>query len=375
MLEATLAAIRPLDREAMAETRALHARLTKPAGSLGALEELSVRLAGLAGACPPPLPEPAAVAIFAGDHGVHAQGVTPWPQEVTAQMVGNFLAGGAVVNAFARQIGASVTVVDVGVATPLPELGPPTRPTGAPAQRTDPPGGPAPLAGRPGLIAARVRAGTRDMVAQSALTREETVTAIEVGLRVAGDLIDAGAKVLLTGDMGIANTTPAAALITAFTGVDAAAATGRGTGVDDPTYARKVAVVRAALARHTPDPADPVGVLSAVGGLEHAALTGFILAAAARRVPVILDGVIGVSAALAAAALAPDAVGAMVAGHRSAEPGATLGLRWLGLDPLLDLGLRLGEGTGALLALPAVAAAVRVLHEVATFDVAGVSEK
>jgi nicotinate-nucleotide--dimethylbenzimidazole phosphoribosyltransferase len=366
MLETTIAAIRGLDGPAMAAARELHGRLTKPAGSLGALEELSVRLAGLAGACPPPLPEPAAVAIFAGDHGVHAQGVTPWPQEVTAQMIGNFLAGGAVVNAFARQAGASVTVVDVGVATPLP---------------ADPDGSAAGPAGTgldpstPRLVAANVRRGTRDLAVTAALTPEEARAAVETGVRVADGLIDAGARILLTGDMGIGNTTPAAALIAAFTGVDPAEATGRGTGVDDPTYTRKVAVVRAALARHAPDPADPLGVLAAVGGLEHAALAGLILGAAARRTPVLLDGVIAVSAALAAAAFAPDAVAAMVAGHRSAEPGATVALRHLGLDPLIDLGLRLGEGTGALLALPVVTGAVRVLHEVATFDSAGVSEK
>ncbi|MFI2646089.1 nicotinate-nucleotide--dimethylbenzimidazole phosphoribosyltransferase [Micromonospora fulviviridis] len=356
MLESTVAAIRPLDEAAMAAARELQGRLTKPAGSLGALEPLSVRLAGLAGTCPPPLPEPAAVAIFAGDHGVHAQGVTPWPQEVTAQMIANFLAGGAVVNAFARQAGASVTVVDVGVATPLP------------VEPTADPGGPR-------LIAANVRPGTRDLTVTAALTRDEARAAVETGIRVAGELVDAGAGILLTGDMGIGNTTPAAALIAAFTGVDPAAATGRGTGVDDETYARKVGVVRTALDRHAPDPADPLGVLAAVGGLEHAALAGLVLGAAARRVPVLLDGVIAVSAALAAAAFAPDAVGAMVAGHRSAEPGATAALRHLGLDPLIDLGLRLGEGTGALLALPVVTGAVRVLHEVATFDSAGVAEK
>lgn len=356
MLESTVAAIRPLDEAAMAAARELQGRLTKPAGSLGALEPLSVRLAGLAGACPPPLPEPAAVAIFAGDHGVHAQGVTPWPQEVTAQMIANFLAGGAVVNAFARQAGASVTVVDVGVATPIPG-----------AESADPAG--------PRLVSANVRAGTRDMTVTATLTRDEARTAVETGIRVAGELIDAGAGILLTGDMGIGNTTPSATLIAAFSGVDAEAATGRGTGVDDETYARKVAVVRAALARHEPDPADPLGVLATVGGLEHAALTGLILGAAARRVPVLLDGVIAVSAAVAAAAFAPDAVGAMVAGHRSAEPGATAALRHLGLEPLIDLGLRLGEGTGALLALPVVTGAVRVLHEVATFDSAGVAEK
>ncbi|MFI2714138.1 nicotinate-nucleotide--dimethylbenzimidazole phosphoribosyltransferase [Micromonospora sp. NPDC018662] len=384
MLESTVAAIRPSDESAMAAARELQGRLTKPAGSLGALEPLSVRLAGLAGACPPPLPGPAAVAIFAGDHGVHAQGVTPWPQEVTAQMIGNFLAGGAVVNAFARQAGASVTVVDVGVATPLP-IGPSADPAAHPAASNGPSTAPAVLSAGlvatpadpvgPRLVAANVRAGTRDMTVTEALTRDEARAAVETGIRVAGELIDAGAGILLTGDMGIGNTTPAAALVAAFTGVDAAAATGRGTGVDDETYARKVGVVRAALERHTPDPADPLGVLAAVGGLEHAALAGLILGAAARRVPVLLDGVIAVSAALAAAAFAPDAVGAMVAGHRSAEPGATAALRHLGLDPLIDLGLRLGEGTGALLALPVVTGAVRVLHEVATFDAAGVAEK
>jgi len=375
MVDATIAAIGPPDEVAMAAARGLHARLTKPAGSLGALEELSVRLAGLAGVCPPPLPEPAAVAVFAADHGVHAQGVTPWPQEVTAQMVTNFLAGGAVVNAFARQTGASVTVVDVGVATALPEL-----PAPAPAPAAAPAAAPAPApdlvgAGAPRLVSANVRAGSRDMTVQPALTRDEVRSAIEVGIRIADELIGAGAGILLTGDMGIANTTPAAALIAAFTGADPAEVTGRGAGVDDFTYTRKVAVVRAALARHAPDPAEPIGVLAAVGGLEHAALAGFILGGAARRTPVLLDGVSAVAAALAAVALAPDAVGALVAGHRSAEPGATVGLRRLGLPPMIDLGLRLGEGTGALLAFPVVAGAVRVLHEVATFDAAGVSEK
>ena len=348
-LETTLTAVRPADPQAMAAARELQARLTKPAGSLGALEELSVRLAGLAGACPPPLPDPAALAVFAGDHGVHAQRVTPWPQEVTAQMVANFLAGGAVVNAFARQTGVEVTVVDVGVAA-LPV-------TGA------------------GLVEAKVRRGTRDLTVEPALTRQEARAALETGIRVAAQLVESGAKCLLTGDMGIANTTPAAALIAAFTGADAAAVTGRGTGIDDPMYLHKVAVVSAALDRHAADPADPLGVLAAVGGLEHCALAGFILGAAAQRVPVIVDGVIAGSAALAAAAFAPDAVAAMVAGHRSAEPGATVALAHLGLEPLLDLGMRLGEGSGAVLALPIVSAAVRVLHEVATFDSAGVSEK
>jgi nicotinate-nucleotide--dimethylbenzimidazole phosphoribosyltransferase len=350
LLATTIAAIAPADAGAARAAADLQARLTKPAGSLGELEALSVRLAALAGACPPPLPTPGAVAVFAGDHGVHARGVTPWPQEVTAQMVANFVAGGAVVNAFARQVGASVTVVDVGVAATL-----------EPAD---------------GLLIRKVRAGTRDLSVQPALTRDEVVAALNVGIEVAGSLIDGGAGILVTGDMGIANTTPAAALIAAFTGADADRVTGRGTGVDDATYARKVDVVRAALARHALTPsADPVDVLAAVGGLEHAAIAGYLLGAAARRIPVVLDGVIAAAGALAAAALAPNAVVAMIAGHRSVEPGATVALAHLGLTPLVDLRLRLGEGTGALLALPIVASAVRVLHEVATFDAAGVSEK
>jgi nicotinate-nucleotide--dimethylbenzimidazole phosphoribosyltransferase len=254
-----------------------------------------------------------------------------------------------VVNAFARQNGAEVLVVDVGVGIPLH--------------------------GGPTLFDANVRRGTRDFTSGPAMTRDEARAAVEVGVSVAGALADVGVKCLLTGDMGIANTTPAAALIAACTGAPAAAVTGRGTGVDDETYRRKIAVVEEGLSRHRPDPADPLGTLAAVGGLEHAAIAGFLLGAAARRIPVVLDGVIAASAALVAAAFAPDAVAAMVAGHRSAEPGAAVALRHLGLTPLLDLGMRLGEGTGAVLALPIVTSAVRVLHDVATFDSAGVSEK
>ncbi|WP_426507123.1 nicotinate-nucleotide--dimethylbenzimidazole phosphoribosyltransferase [Dactylosporangium sp. McL0621] len=347
MLNETIAAIRPLDDEAIAAARALQGRLTKPMGSLGALETLAVRLAGLAGTCPPPIPEPAALAIFAGDHGVHDQGVTPWPQEVTAQMVANFLAGGAVVNAFARQAGVAVTVVDVGVKATLD-----------PAE---------------GLLDRKIRAGTRDLSVEPAMTRDEAVRAIEAGMQVAEDLVAGGARALLTGDMGIANTTPSAALIAAFTHADPAAVTGLGTGIDSETHARKVAVVTSAVVGlHAEDPLD---VLAAVGGLEHAALAGYILKAAELRVPVVLDGVIAASAALVAYALAPAATVAMIAGHRSAEPGATVALGYLELEPLVDLGLRLGEGTGAVLALPIVASAVRVLHEVATFDSAGVAHK
>ena len=226
--------IRPLDPAAMAAARELQARLTKPAGSLGRLEELAERLAGLAGRCPPPIPTRTAVAIFAGDHGVHAQGVTPWPQEVTAQMVANFLAGGAVINAFARQVGADVVVIDVGVAHPLG----PERPGVA---TTD------------GLWERRIRPGTADLSREPAMTREQARAAIEVGLAVATELVADGYDCLVTGDMGIANTTPAAALIAAFTGAPAVAVTGRGTGVDDDMLAHKTKVVTDALELHQPD--------------------------------------------------------------------------------------------------------------------------
>lgn len=347
LLEDTIASVAPPDAAAVAAAHERQSRLTKPAGSLGQLEDLSVRLAGIAGQCPPPVPAPAAVAVFAADHGVHAQGVTPWPQEVTAQMVANFLAGGAVVNAIATQVGARVCVVDVGVASDL--------------------------APHPDLVVRKVRRGTADMTAGPAMDRGEAVRALGVGIQTARDLVDAGHRCLATGDMGIANTTASAALIAAMTGTDPSRVTGRGTGIDDATWQRKVDVVRKALARHAPDSDDPIGVLAAVGGLEHAAIAGLMLGGAALRVPVVLDGVIAAAAALVAQALAPDVVGALVAGHLSTEPGAGLAMATLGLRPLLDLHLRLGEGTGAALAIPLVQAAARVLRDVATFDTAGVS--
>ena len=349
LLDEVRAGIRPLDAEAMAAARQRQAIMTKPAGSLGQLEDVSVQLAGLAGSCPPPLPEPACVAVFAADHGVHAQRVSPWPQEVTAQMVANFLAGGAVVNAFAAQAGAEVTVVDVGVAADLEPV--------------------------PGLLPRKIARGTADFTEGPAMTRDQATAALVAGAEIARDLVAAGNRCLVTGDMGIANTTASAALICAFTGADPAEATGRGTGIDAATYARKIEVVCLGLARHQPDPADPVGVLAAFGGFEHAALAGFILGGAALRVPVLLDGVIAGAAALAAVALAPDAIAACFAGHRSAEPGHAVTLSYLGLRPLVDLGLRLGEGTGAVLALPMVQSAARALRDVATFDSAGVADK
>ncbi|MBT2367557.1 nicotinate-nucleotide--dimethylbenzimidazole phosphoribosyltransferase [Streptomyces sp. ISL-10] len=349
LLQETVTNIRPLDAKALGEAWERQKRMTKPAGALGMLEIISAQLSGLSRMCPPPIPEPAAVAIFAGDHGVHAQGVTAWPQEVTGQMVANFLGGGAVCNAFASQVGAEVCVIDVGVASDLPAT--------------------------PGLLPRKVRPGTADFTTGPALSREDVLAAIEVGIETARDLVAAGNKALLTGEMGIANTTASAALIAVYTGADPAEITGRGTGINDEMHARKVDVVRRALDLHQPDPDDPIGVLSAVGGLEHCALVGLILGGASLRTPVVLDGVSTGAAALVARAIAPEALAACIAGHRSAEPGHVAALNKLGLRPMVDLDLRLGEGTGALLALPIVQSAARAMHEVATFDSAGVTEK
>lgn len=336
----------PPDERAAEEAGRRHLALSKPPGSLGRLEELGARLAGMAGECPPPVPESPAVVVCAGDHGVLDRGVSPWPREVTAGMVGNFCAGGAAVNAIAKTVGARVSVLDVGVASESKR--------------------------HPSLRGAKVRFGTADLSRGPAMDREEAARAVLAGAGVAEELVESGGvDLLVTGDMGIGNTTPAAALISVFTGRPPEETTGRGTGIDDETYELKVRVVREALELHGPEPGDPLGVLAAVGGLEHAAIVGVILMGAACGVPVVLDGVVSNAAALAARAFAPDSVGYMVAGHLSAEPGARVALDSMGLRPLLDLGMRLGEGTGGLLAVPLVGAAARALGEMATLEELG----
>jgi nicotinate-nucleotide--dimethylbenzimidazole phosphoribosyltransferase len=318
--------------------------LTKPPGSLGRLEELAARLAALTGA-PPHVLQPV-IFTFAADHGVVAEGVSAYPQSVTAQMVDNFLRGGAAVNVLARDCGARVVVADFGVANPI--------------------------GGAEGLIRCPLGAGTANMTRGPAMSRERAEAAVERGARLAMEAIDAGADLVATGDMGIGNTTAASAITAAITGAAAEAVTGRGTGVDDEGWRRKVDAVRRALAVNRPDPRDGIDVLAAVGGFEIGGLVGVILAGAARRVPVALDGFIAGAAALVAAAIAPASVHAMFASHRSAEPGHARVLAHLGLVPYLDLGLRLGEGTGAALFVHLARAAARVYAEMATFKSAGV---
>ena len=331
----------PPDSDARAAAAARQAQLTKPAGSLGRVEELGATLAAITGRCPPPVPTRPVVAVFAGDHGVVASGVTPWPQAITAAMVANFAGGGAAINAIARQVGAHVQVVDVGVA--------------------------ASLEGLHGVLHRKIRAGTDDLLANPAMSRADARAALDVGAEVADELVARGHDLLVTGEMGIGNTTPSAALVAAFTGSAPSTVTGRGTGIDDAMLADKVKVVANAVSRVDAD-AEPLSVLAAVGGLEIAALAGFVVAGVAARVPLVLDGLIACAALLAADAIVPGVRDHCIAGHRSPEPGASVALSYLGLEPVLDLDLRLGEGTGACLAVPVVQAAARVLNEVATFD-------
>src|SRR5215467_12762044 len=301
--------VMPVDMAAAQAAAVLHNQLTKPPGSLGRLELTGVQLAAIAGRCPPPVPEPVTVAVFAADHGVAAEGVTAWPQEVTTQMVANFCAGGAAINVLARHAGADVIVTDVGVATPIPS-------------------------DAPGLVRRTVRPGTGNIAVEAAMTPVEARSALDVGADVAAQAAAGGAGMLVTGDMGIGNTTASAAVIAAITGLPAAAVTGRGAGADDAILARKTEVVERALLR-LPGPADPLLILSELGGLEIAALAGFIVGAAASRLPVVIDGVIAAAAALAAATLVPDAAKYMIGGHRSAEPGSAAALSHLGIEPLL----------------------------------------
>jgi len=321
--------------------------LTKPQGSLGRLEELSIQVVGITGQALPKI-EHKVIITMVGDHGVTAEGVSAYPSEVTVQMVTNFLRGGAGINVLARHVGARVVVVDIGVAQ---ELAP-----------------------HPELVSRKVALGTGNMAHGPAMSREEAVQAIEVGIEVVERELARGMDIVGTGDMGIGNTTPSSAIVAALTGVPVAQVTGRGTGIGEEQLQHKVEVIERALTVNQPDPHDPLDVLAKVGGLEIGGITGVILGAAAHRIPVVIDGFISGAGALIAVRLAPQVRDYLIAAHRSVEAGHPLVLERLGLTPLFDLNLRLGEGTGAALGIFLVEAAVKTLTEMATFAGAGVAQ-
>lgn len=337
----------PLDTAAMELARTRQQQLTKPAGSLGRLEDIAVQIAGITGH-PLPVIARKAVIIMAGDHGVTKEAVSAYPSAVTLQMVHNFLQDGAAINALAHYVGAKVIVVDVGVAADI---------------------------SHPDLVSRKVAFGTANMALEPAMTRAQMLEAIQVGIDVFDAQLDQGIDLVATGDMGIGNTTASSAITAALLQTPVALVTGRGTGIDDEQLAHKIQVIEKALARHAPNPQDPLDVLMKVGGLEIAGLVGVIVAAASRRVPVVIDGFISGAAALLAVELHPLMREYLFAGHVSVERGHHLLLERLGLSPLLDLKLRLGEGTGAVLAMSLIEAALHTHSEMATFEEAGVSTR
>lgn len=340
------------DADARAATRERQAQLAKPVGALGELEDLSAWVAAVQGVCPPrPFVRPRVV-VFAGDHGIAHAGVSAYPPEVTPLMVQGFLSGAAGVNALARQTGATVRVLDLSVDADL-----------------DGPGVPADLTSH------KVRRGSGRIDIEDAMTLEEASRAFRAGMAIADEEVDAGADLLIAGDMGIGNTTPAAALVGTLSALDAASVIGRGTGIDDAGWMRKCAAIRDAMRRGRPVLGDPIALLSRIGGADLAAMSGFLLQAAVRRTPVVLDGVISCACAVVAHSIAPRASEWWIAGHRSTEPAQAVALKRLALEPLLDMRLRLGEGTGALLALPLLQAAAATCAEMATLAELGGSHE
>ena len=347
-LEDIITDIKPLDEAAMQAARARQDTLTKPRGSLGKLEELSIQLAGMK-ADPLPSVEHKAVIVMAADHGVTAEGVSAYPSEVTAQMVLNFLHGGAAINVLAHQSRARVTVVDIGVARDFEPL--------------------------PGLLQRKVMCGTRNLAQGPAMTREEAEQALQVGVDVLLEEAEHGLDIVATGDMGIGNTTSSSAIAAVMTGLPVPEVVGRGTGIDDSGLERKIRVIERALAVNPPKADDAIDILHKVGGLEIAGLAGVMIAAAGRRIPVIVDGFISTAAALIAVGLAPRLRDYLISAHQSVEIGHQAMLKHLNLTPLLDLNMRLGEGTGAALAFHLLEASTRILRDMATFGEAGVSDK
>ena len=341
--------IPPIDMTASKQAQTRQNNLTKPPQSLGRLEEISIQLAGMK-ADPFPQVSRKSVIVMAADHGVAQEGVSAFPAEVTKQMVLNFLSGGAAINVLARQAGADMTIVDIGVASDFdPSL--------------------------PGLLHRKVAHGTRNMAKGPAMTRAEAEKALVCGMDVLASVAENGLDLIATGDMGIGNTTPSSAIVAVMTGLPVAKVTGRGTGLDDTGLAHKIKVIEQAIALNQPDPADALDVLSKVGGLEIAGLAGVMIAAAARRIPVVVDGFISTAAAMIAVGLMPDVRHYLFAAHQSVEIGHQAMHKYLGLTPLFNLNLRLGEGTGAVLAFHLIEASSRILREMATFAEAGVSDK
>jgi len=337
--------IRPLDDDAMQKAAARLNKLTKPVGSLGVLEDLAIQLAGITGEVMPKVVNKMVV-VMAGDHGVVEEGVSPAPQAVTTQMVYNFINGGAGINVLSRYVGAQVKVVDIGVADKNLH--------------------------NPNLLSRKVRLGTANMAKGPAMSREEALQAIQVGVDVAVGEIDRGVNLLGTGEMGIGNTTSSSAILKVYTDAALSSIVGRGVGLNDEGVLNKIKVIETALLVNRPNPADPMDVLAKVGGLEIAGMAGLFLGAAARQVPIVIDGFISGVAALIAYNLAPQVKGYLIASHLSEEPGHKLVLESLGLEPMLRMRLRLGEGTGAALAFQIIEAATRVISEMATFEEAGV---
>ena len=348
LIDQTLAKIIPPDQSAMDAARARQDTLTKPQGSLGRLEELSITLAGIF-MDPIPKINRKAVILAAGDHGVVAEGVSAYPQEVTPAMVGNFLAGGAAINVLARHVGASIVVLDAGVAADLPD--------------------------DPAMRAVKIGRGTANMAIGPAMSREDAIKCIEAGIAAADEQIAKGADLIAFGDMGIGNTTPSSAITAVVTGADPSVTTGRGTGLDDPALAHKVEVVRRSIEVNKPDAKDGLDLLAKVGGFEIGMLAGAMLCTAAAHRPAVVDGFISGAAALIAWTLAPTLSHYLIASHQSVEPGHRIGMETMGLTPLLDMGMRLGEGSGATLAMPIIEAAAKCLAEMATFADAGVAER
>lgn len=361
MLTECIRSVRPLDEDAMREARRRQERLTKPPGSLGRLEELAVCLVGMTGRVRSPQMQHKVVIVMAADHGITAERVSAYPAEVTAQMVLSFARGTAAINVLARTIGARVVTVDIGVKGSVGGR----EGRGAMSEVEEVRGARCEVR--------KVGPGTRNFLIEPAMSRAEAVRAVETGISLVAEERARGLDLLATGDMGIGNTTASSAITAVLCGRPPAEVTGAGTGLSHEQVMRKIEVVERAIQLHRPDPSDPLDVLAKVGGFEIGGIAGLILGAAASRVPVMIDGFVSGAAALIAARLAPLVRGYLIAAHRSSERGHRVLLDHLKLDPLLDLGLRLGEGTGAVLAMPIVEAAARLLDEMATFEEAGVS--